>query len=496
MKYNLCVNRLPEKLVSLRKHYNYSQEEIADLLQIDVTDYMGIENGRRVLNYDQIICLSKFYKIKFDELFVNEYEVTLHEIKGTTTDQINIDYFLNQNKWYRRLYRKVQSSFILKMALIVFVLCCALFVGSKIIEITKPLEFDENSLYKLAVSEKTVSYLNDGRLQTTGSMNISGQDIVSVQTGNNFVLELKNDGTVYCEGLNEDKTREIDRLKDIVYITSCDNHIIAIDKNDNIKTIGENENGELDISKWRNISNIKTFKTGTIGIDDKGYLVYAGDIVGRSQFKLYKNCIDYDANEYMTVVVKNDNTVDYSAYNDHYTSVIGWNDITSICCGKEFIAGLKKDGTVLISCLDETMTKEVETWKNIKAIDSAEDYLIAYDGDSIFGVGENNYNQFEKKQEEKITLKQIDTENLNVEIKKDEVTVVFAPVENAYAYEVTMIADKTITYEIEAGEKVVFSNLDLEEGKFYSIRITSLGKDKYVSSAAFEYTFEFKETKK
>lgn len=488
------MNRLPEKLATLRKHYKYSQEHLAQVLDIDVTDYMGIENGRRVLNHRQIVRLTKFYRIDFDELFINDKEVTLHNYVDTTTDQINIEYFLKQNRWYKRLFRKIANSKIIQILLCLCLVILLIVLFKHISNINKPLVFmtDDSSL--LSVSEKTVSYINkEGRLQTTGALSTYSDDhIVEVTSGENFVLVLREDGQIDSFGLNEDKTNEVSKLKDIVYITACDNHIIAIDKLGNIKTIGDNEYGELDILKWKDIRNIKTFKTGTIGIDEKGYLVYAGNIVGRSQFNQYKNCLDYDCNEYMTVVIKNDNTVDYSAYNDHYAGVVGWKDIIDVCCGNDFIAGLRNDGKVLINSLDEELVEEVSKWENIIAIASSDDYIIGFDSEKIFGAGKNTYDQFEKEEKIIYNLPQINANTLKVDVYNDKIDVTFEPVENAYGYKVSLNVGTIITYEVRPFEKVSFVNLELEEGKYYTIKITSLGSGDYISSSPFEYIFEFK----
>ena len=42
------MNKLPNKLARLRKHYNYSQAQVAEVLGIDAVDYMAFENGSAV----------------------------------------------------------------------------------------------------------------------------------------------------------------------------------------------------------------------------------------------------------------------------------------------------------------------------------------------------------------------------------------------------------------------------------------------------------------
>ena len=88
------MNNLAQKLLKLRKHYNYSQRFVADVLNVDVLEYMGYENGRSVMDFAKLKTLAKFYHISVIELFDNNMEVTIHDISNTHTDEVNIEYFL------------------------------------------------------------------------------------------------------------------------------------------------------------------------------------------------------------------------------------------------------------------------------------------------------------------------------------------------------------------------------------------------------------------
>ena len=58
------MNYLPLKLEKLRKHYNYSQSYLAGVLGVDVVDYMGYENGRKMINYEQAKKLAPKFNIQ------------------------------------------------------------------------------------------------------------------------------------------------------------------------------------------------------------------------------------------------------------------------------------------------------------------------------------------------------------------------------------------------------------------------------------------------
>ena len=76
------MNKLPNKLARLRKHYNYSQAQVAEVLGINAVDYMAFENGSAVCNFEQCKKLASFYRINVIELFSNSSSVGLHNVKG------------------------------------------------------------------------------------------------------------------------------------------------------------------------------------------------------------------------------------------------------------------------------------------------------------------------------------------------------------------------------------------------------------------------------
>lgn len=61
--------KLGEQIKRLRREKNMSQEELADLIEVD-RSYMGfIERGERNPTFDKIIKISKAFKIELRSLF-------------------------------------------------------------------------------------------------------------------------------------------------------------------------------------------------------------------------------------------------------------------------------------------------------------------------------------------------------------------------------------------------------------------------------------------
>ncbi|MCI7221310.1 MAG: helix-turn-helix domain-containing protein, partial [Erysipelotrichaceae bacterium] len=74
---------LPNKLIILRKHFNYSQQEIAKKLNVSINEYMAFENGNAMCSMEQIKQLADIFHISVDEMFVNSVDIELPVIEPT-----------------------------------------------------------------------------------------------------------------------------------------------------------------------------------------------------------------------------------------------------------------------------------------------------------------------------------------------------------------------------------------------------------------------------
>ncbi|MBQ1307481.1 MAG: helix-turn-helix transcriptional regulator, partial [Erysipelotrichaceae bacterium] len=73
------MNHLPGKLMKLRKHYNYSQSYLAEVLDVDTLEYMNYENGSKMISYAEMKKLASLYHVDVIEIFRNDEDVTLYE---------------------------------------------------------------------------------------------------------------------------------------------------------------------------------------------------------------------------------------------------------------------------------------------------------------------------------------------------------------------------------------------------------------------------------
>ena len=61
------------KLQQYSKRYNYSCQDMADILNNSKSFYWQIENNKRRLNYDTALKIAKIFKMKPDNLFYDDY---------------------------------------------------------------------------------------------------------------------------------------------------------------------------------------------------------------------------------------------------------------------------------------------------------------------------------------------------------------------------------------------------------------------------------------
>ena len=85
------TNRLPEKLTALRKHFGYSQGDMAEKLVVPVAEYMNWENGNTICRIDQLRQLARIYRVPIEDLADNTRTVTLPRL-DEDADSIQISF--------------------------------------------------------------------------------------------------------------------------------------------------------------------------------------------------------------------------------------------------------------------------------------------------------------------------------------------------------------------------------------------------------------------
>lgn len=488
------MNYLPDKLVNLRKHYNYSQKYIAKVLDVDIVDYMGFENGRSVLNHNQIIKLSKFYHIDYVELFKNDDKVTLYEVDKQDTDKVNIEFFIPKNTIFNRLKKFIKNNK-LYVGIGIGAITVVLVVIAVNLLLRKPVQNEIYDINTLSVSNRTVLYLNsNGAAKGSGDnsysqlSNLPTENVVKVLANDEYSVFLLNDGTLFvCGDVQDSIKEELLKKRDIVDIAIGSNHILILNNDGSVTCIGNNDNKQCDIDNTQKVSKIFAGKNASVVVKEDGQILYSGDFIGKSSINDEVNIQDVDFGESSIIFLKEDGTVDYNSNtnNKYYIETLKWENIKDVACGNDFFIGLKEDGTLVVASENEHL-KEAENLTGIIAIDAADKYFIAYDGKSIYGFGENRFNQFISSPDATTKLSSVD--NIEVTCSKDTLSLSFNSVDNATGYEITM-NDFNNTYSNNINISLDTTNLN--KGDKYIISIKAIGDDYYEDSDLIEYEFEY-----
>ena len=85
------INGLPERLKTLRSKYNYSQKELADLLDLSASVVSGYETGEKTPSTEVLLRLTSLYHCSADYLLgiVSKDTSTLIDVTGLTPEQVH-----------------------------------------------------------------------------------------------------------------------------------------------------------------------------------------------------------------------------------------------------------------------------------------------------------------------------------------------------------------------------------------------------------------------
>ena len=490
------MNYLPSKLSKLRKHYNYSQSYLADVLGVDTLEYMNYENGSKMISYEQMKKLSSLYHIDMMEVFTNSDEVTLYDVNKANTDEINIDYFTREETFLDKVKDFYEQNKI--ASTIIAILVVTIIIMSIVLKNTaRPYTLVKDNINRLSVSETTVVYIDDySGVNGSGSnangelSNLTSSGAIKVCEGEGFTIILNDNGTLSSAGLIDKYAKEIEDWKNIVDVAAGNAHVVGVDSNGRVRCSGDESQGACELAGTNNIKKVYATDFGTVVMDNEGVLQYCGSFIGSSSLKNYYNIKDIASSDNILAILNGDNTIDvYSNNSLNYLEAESWDDIVDVACGDSYVAGLDRYGKVHIEVDNDEIRKEVEKWSNIIAIDGASDYLVGFDGMKIYGVGNNSYGQFKKEELVKQRLDMVS--DVEYTIDMDSISVQFKGVSNASGYLVSIDVGIGVSRRIEKEEIVKFETANMTQGKNYTITIISIGEGDYTDSDPYTLNFTY-----
>lgn len=439
-------SRFPNKLITLRKHFNYSQQDIAEIMGVPVSEYMKWENGSKLCSMSQLLRLANTFKVSLDELFDNSLEVTLPnlaledsieipfqaKLQNTTnipivdgyTEQIfpveeshtsNLDKTLvtriisdntleviepeetmvikkpkqiKEVKKEPEVKKKSNLPFILGGIGVVALLTI---VGFFVFNFGNKNNINEiDNTNRLVAAKEYSAYLSsEGNIITHGNRPDIKDflDAIQISSLGNTLLGLNKDGTVVCTGVNCD----VSDWEKVKMISASNTTSLGLTEEKTVLCTGSN----CDVSEWTEIDFIHASDYGVYGISD-GKVLYSGSLNIQDKLNSLSGVKVLTTSLNYLVTLNNTGQVNVIPLTDKEGFITNtWTNVVQIVAGKDFVAGLGSNGSVYFAG-NEDIEEEVLTWNNIKYIAAHEDYIIAINNNNLMlGAGDNSYNQYE-----------------------------------------------------------------------------------------------------
>lgn len=239
--------------------------------------------------------------------------------------------------------------------------------------------------------------------------------IESIDTYGELVIGLRTDGTVQAVGRYDNATKEVDvkNWNNVKDIAAGEQFVIALNEDGTVYGDGHKDDGQLELENWKDIIAIDAGWSFSVGLTKDHKLIYAGNDQGQqAKFNyndsLWKDVVNISAGggstKYKgkghTVGLKSDGTVVAIGDNEYgQCDVNTWTDVIKVVAGDMHTVGLKADGTILVTGIDNNGINSADK-ELISSVSNAVDVAAGYghtlcllsDG-SIVAFGYNDANK-------------------------------------------------------------------------------------------------------
>lgn len=546
------MNKLPEKLVLLRKHANLSQGDIASRLNVPVTEYMQWENGNSICSVVLLKRMADMFGITVDDLVDNTKSIVIPEpvIEQSATIPFNGGQDINATQMYDGSlgdtmqtqqfsslndkndqdddgHTRVMNTSDL----------------SNVEEKDASHSYDEEEEEEVKPKKKKKPASPIKKKQTMiiigavaaivvviavvlllfnksgSSLNVGNDNRIAL--GDTYSLYVDNQGNIKKYG-NFSSTENFSAG---VQVAAFDDHAAVLLKNGTVIS----SDGNADVKEWKHIKYIAAGKDHTVGVTDEGTVVCAGN-ESACKVSEWKNISSVYAGNGFTLGLTNDGAIKASGSNTDAVSnqsnvrhisisdnlialtkkdgkvtiyPIGsaesldtgsWTDIQSAAVGNNLAVGLKKDGTVNISYSDEEVVNKVSSWKSIKHVAANGSTVIGIDSyGKMHGAGDNTYKQYVDTTEDD-TNKQEETlgevKNIKVDVTTANVVIKWDTVENASYYEVSVNTDPESKTKTSSNSTSIATS-SLTDGQSYTVTVVAKSDDDKVKESSATHTFTY-----
>ena len=215
----------------------------------------------------------------------------------------------------------------------------------------------------VVISGGVIHMCGDSRYKEMGANGWGG--VVAVAMGDKHLVALKQGGSVDAVGISVDKQYEgIKGLTGVAALAAGDFHSVALMEDGTVRSSkGYNHAGQCAVDSLMLAAGGREIVAVSAAYDHTVALLEDGTAVAVGDKKAYNNPVNGSCN------------VDY------------WSDIAAVYSGSEFSAGLRTDGTVVLSGVNW----DVSGWTDIVNMAAGDYYLVGVREDgTVLAVGDPN----------------------------------------------------------------------------------------------------------
>ena len=531
-------NRLPEKLAGLRKEYGFTQSDVAQKLNISVTEYMNWENGNTICSIEQLKILADTYNVSLDDLVDNTKEIRRKQEPETTT--INIPFMVNSSSNSANIAdtedivrpysdtvptqeltegtirvdlnglnqagsasgQTLTQTFTQSMtirpkqeeedddtepgprkghailiAVALALIATAVFVGILLFG-RRNTPVSVSQVNRIALGDKYSLYIDKNRsLQVRGVFEPASEfkNVVQVSAYDSHALGLTENGTV----VNSVSDAATETWKNVVMIAAGKNHSAAVRKDGTVYCSGSG--AACRVSEWKDVEQIAAGDEVTIAVHKDGTVSASGSVPAGIADLRDVRAVSIGRNTY-AFILKDGKVKVFPSGSERAAEAAVWTHVDEIAAGNNTVAGILKDGRAVISAADEDVKERVLSWGDLRYIAANGETIVAVDKNGkMHGAGDNTYNQYDETEESPEPSETpeivLDTPtNITFSETTANIVIKWSTVEHADYYEVT-VNTSPLTKIKSAGNSTSIPSSSLVSGTEYIVTVTAYAND-------------------
>lgn len=412
------TNQLPVKLTELRKHFGYTQGELAEKLEVPVSVYMNWENGNAIPNVFQLRFLSSLYKVPMEELADNTRKLNLPRT-DTDDDSVQISFGVNAaNHVYKTevqasLGDTVQTSALSKEESSTKQFDTSAFAETQVNTIVdddddededeeeepkrKPSKKSKETKEKKPTDKNKIGIIIAGAVvgvlaivlcviflggnkKSSGSVSLSDDNRLAL--GDTFSLYLSGEGNLSSLGTAVPSLNQ----EDVVQVSAYSSWAMGLKNDGTVVLAGNSSLSEAE--NWEDIVMIAAGDSHAVGLHSDGTV----ECVGSSSACEVTEWTDINkvyAGKDITVGVATDGTTKVSGDFSSSSSVAGLTGIKDVSFSDDSIIIVKNDGTVSCYATGTNATVNTASWTGVSKAVVGDGFAAALSGGNVMYVGDD-----------------------------------------------------------------------------------------------------------